>query len=297
MAYKVSDFAEGDLNLTAVMETINAACKGFHKLSLTNFDTTLEPQIAAGSVIEVNGALYVFEENESISGSPLTGTVYIMLVPAADSNDESYVYAEYTNTAPTWSDSKQGWYDAGGNYRYIPFKMIKLSSFWYDKRFINFEFENEELNRVNSYDVRGATGDGGSLAIASIEADTNTIEYYEFYLKKPCSCFLMWDQTAAGGSATSTERVASLDIRQYGAYRKITDYDGGTWIAVTGPSGSGAYMSPSVITLNPGRYRIGTRGFLSGGSPEIITVYLYASGIFGLESLDALNLSEIVEVD
>lgn len=290
MANKISNFAEGDVNLTALMQTMNAVYKGFGKVSLTEFDTALEPKIAAGSVIEVNGALYYFEENEEISGSPSNGTVYVRLVPSSDSNSDDFVYAEFTNTAPTWSDEKQGWYDATGEYRYIPFKMSKYGSLYYDKRFLIFEFTNENINRLNSYDT-----DDTGIPIASIEADTNTIEYYEFYLKKPCSCFLLWDQTSAGGSANSTTRVASLDIYQYGAYRNITDYDGGTWLDVTGPSENGAKMSPSVITLNPGRYRIGTRGYYSGGS-EIITVYLYATGVFGLASLDvnSVNIADIV---
>lgn len=119
MANKISNFAEGDVNLTAIMQTLNAICKGLPTLTLTNLYSVSEPEIAAGSVIEVNGALYYFEEDESISGSPSDGTVYVRLVPSSDSNSDDFIYAEYTNTAPTWSDEKQGWYDSGGNYRYV----------------------------------------------------------------------------------------------------------------------------------------------------------------------------------
>jgi len=113
---KVNDYSIGDSNIQSVMLTLDKAFKGFHQVSLTNYNTTSESAIAAGSVVEVNGALYKFDSDESITGSPSNGTVYIYLVPSGDT-----VTAAYTNTAPTWSDSKQGWYGTGGNanYRYI----------------------------------------------------------------------------------------------------------------------------------------------------------------------------------
>lgn len=128
MANKISNFAEGNVKLTALMQTVNAISKNFHQLTLTDFNLTSESQIAAGSVIECNGAIYYFEEDESISGSPSDGAVYIMLVPSSDSNSDDFVYAEYTNTAPTWSDEKQGWYDSTGNYKYLKYGMLKSGS-------------------------------------------------------------------------------------------------------------------------------------------------------------------------
>ena len=134
MANKISNFAEGDVNLTAIMQTLNAICKRLNILSLTEFDTSSEPQIAAGSVAECNGAVYYFEENEGISGSPTDGTIYVRLVPSSDSNSDDFVYAEYTNTAPTWSDEKQGWYDSTGNYRYVA--QMTLNSGLYDNKIL-----------------------------------------------------------------------------------------------------------------------------------------------------------------
>jgi hypothetical protein len=124
---KVSNFAIGDSNIQSVMLTLDKTFKGQHQVSLTNYDTTAESQVAAGSVIEIGGALYTFDSNESITGSPSDGTVYIMAVPAGDS-----VTCAYTNTAPTWSDSKQGWYGTGGtaNNRYLEFFIIKSGSDW-----------------------------------------------------------------------------------------------------------------------------------------------------------------------
>jgi hypothetical protein len=139
---KVSNFAIGDLNIQSVMLTLDKTFKGQHQVSLTNYDTTAESQVAAGSVIEIGGALYKFDSNESITGTPSDGTVYIMAVPSGDS-----VTCAYTNTAPTWSDSKQGWYGTGAtvNNRYIEYVVTKNTTNWLYKQSLNL-FSKNRLN-------------------------------------------------------------------------------------------------------------------------------------------------------
>ena len=88
---------------------------GLLRLSLTNFANTSEPAIAAGSVVEVGGSLYVFSGDEAITGWGGVSNdtdAYIKLVPGV-----GLVTAEFVEAAPTWSDAKQGWYD--GNDRYV----------------------------------------------------------------------------------------------------------------------------------------------------------------------------------
>jgi len=112
---------------------------GYQAISLTNFDNDSEPQVCAGSTIEIAGALFEFTSNESITGWGAIGNnndVYIKCVVSGTS-----VTAEFTTAAPTWSESKQGWYvgldryigglykDASGNYtkkRYL--KTIETTS-------------------------------------------------------------------------------------------------------------------------------------------------------------------------
>ena len=79
-------------------------------LSLTEFGTTNEPEIAAGSVVEIGGSLFVVTVDEAITGWAGIGNdtdAYIRLVPGVGGADFA---AEFTTTAPTWSASKQGWY-------------------------------------------------------------------------------------------------------------------------------------------------------------------------------------------
>ncbi len=84
-------------------------------LSLTEFGTTSEPKIAAGSVVEIGGSLFVVTVDEAITGWAGIANdtnCYIKLVP-----DVADFAAEFTTDVPTWSASKQGWYD--GIDRYI----------------------------------------------------------------------------------------------------------------------------------------------------------------------------------
>ena len=90
---------------------------GFIALSLTNFTNDDEPTISAGSVVEISGSLYSVTSNQSITGwgAIANGQVWVKLAP----DGTNPFTAEYTSTAPTWFDSKQGWYDDTGTDRYV----------------------------------------------------------------------------------------------------------------------------------------------------------------------------------
>jgi hypothetical protein len=115
---QMTSFSAGDVNLTAMMAAENQLFKGYNALTLTEMNTTTVPAIAAGSAIEVNGVLVQSLTETAISGSPSDGVVYIYINGTTPT---------FTNTAPTWSDSKQGWYGTGGtaNCRYHTVKCIK----------------------------------------------------------------------------------------------------------------------------------------------------------------------------
>lgn len=134
---KVNNYSQVDSNILELQLTTDKTFKGYHQLTLTNYDNTTVPAIAAGSATEVNGALYKFDSEEAISTTdPVTsatvadGTVYVCIVPGTTT-----CTAAFTATAPTWSDSKQGWYGTGGqaNYRYAEFICHKSSTSYYGK--------------------------------------------------------------------------------------------------------------------------------------------------------------------
>jgi len=111
-AYKASEW----YNFTTLVEKQRL---GLIALSLTNFDNESEPQIAAGSVIEISGSLFKFDNNDSIGGTPTSGQINYIMLEVSGSGDEQEVSGSWTTTAPTWNDAKQGWYDATGNKRYV----------------------------------------------------------------------------------------------------------------------------------------------------------------------------------
>ena len=112
---QINNYGIGDVNLTSLMETLDRQRRGYQAISLTHYDDNLEPKITAGSIVELGGALFKCEADESITGWAGIGNendVYIKLVPSGSTATVAFITA-----APTWSTSKQGWYV--GNDRYV----------------------------------------------------------------------------------------------------------------------------------------------------------------------------------
>ncbi len=140
---------------------------GLLQLSLTNFANTSEPAIAAGSVVEVGGSLFVFTSNEAITGWGGVSNdtdAYIKLVPGV-----GLVTAEFVEAAPTWSDAKQGWYD--GNDRYVAGLHRGASAAVYDDKVVFSEMQSGDAGTIN-VDVDGALieqNDGDRLLVEVFE--------------------------------------------------------------------------------------------------------------------------------
>lgn len=120
--------------------TIINSLLGFQAVSLTNMDTSAQSLIAAGSKVEIASAFFTFASNETPNATSWTAvttgnTAYITLTPAGSAGSQT-VTAEYTDTAPTWSTSKQGWYaSAASTTRYVG-GVTKTSATQYDDAFI-----------------------------------------------------------------------------------------------------------------------------------------------------------------
>lgn len=102
--------------------TIINSLLGFQAISLTEFDTSAESSIAAGSKVEIASAFFTFAADEAISGfsAITTGeTAYIALTPSGTAGSQ-IVSAAWTEDAPVWDDAKQGWYSTtSSSVRYI----------------------------------------------------------------------------------------------------------------------------------------------------------------------------------
>ena len=114
--YRISKYHIGQQDAENLMKTVSLQRKGLMLVTLTNFDNTLAPAIARGSICDVANTLYE-SAGETILGTAVEVQNYIKLVPTSDDNIAAY----YTQAAPAWNAELGGWYGVGesANHRYI----------------------------------------------------------------------------------------------------------------------------------------------------------------------------------
>jgi len=170
---RLNNYTQLDTNILEMQLTEDASFIGKHTVSLTNYNATTESKIAAGSKIEVNGSLYKFTADETITGTVSDGIIYIYIIPAG-----ATCTAEYTNTAPTWDDAKQGFYGTSGtaNYRYLEFILYRTSTTWNKKEVFNIRDKNIN-NLFRSYLMCTMAGNQDTTTETRIAFDTKSTDY------------------------------------------------------------------------------------------------------------------------
>jgi|GEM_PF-2901263 len=172
----LNTYSNIDTNILNVQNVLTQAFKKYNTLTLTHMADTTVPAIAASSAIEIGGSIVKFSSEEAISTTdPHTattvadGVVYVMINGAT-------CLAYFTATAPTWSDSKQGWYgiSAYAGYKYIPIAMIKASTSYSYKYYFN-DYNYNIIN--NPIAITGTTPASPYTSIALLPGFTylNTI--------------------------------------------------------------------------------------------------------------------------
>jgi hypothetical protein len=206
--------------------------KGFIAVSLTNFATTSVPQVAAGSVLEIGGSIYQVTSAETINGSVTSSSTNYILF------DSSTPEFQWTTTAPTWSDDKQGYYDAGEAKRYVGGCYYDGSDYT-DK----FVYGNNHKRRQSGEKIEylSTTADFGESTVtgyalvdwAGTLYDENDSDYNHGWSYSDAGIPLGatvtgirvgWDDTGDGGMAIT-----------YDVYEREGS-DGGTWNNVYNPS-------------------------------------------------------------
>ncbi len=140
MGFQIVEPTAGSTDWADVSTIINDTMQGFMAVSLTNYDTTDVPLIAAGGKVEVAGSLYTFASTEAITGSLSTNQNYILLTTSSSS-----ITASYTSDVPTWVPSKHGWYDSStGVQRYIGGLSTDNGGKWI--------YETGQQNRVGTFE-------------------------------------------------------------------------------------------------------------------------------------------------
>lgn len=133
----INTYAIGNEDIENMQVTLDKVFVGKGKISITERYTDVRPEIAAGSIIESAGGLYVTGANTAISTiDPYTAAsipndvIYIIFVPGV-----SVLLPAFTTTEPVWSDAKQGWYGTGAfaNAVYAPYMMERVVTEYIDK--------------------------------------------------------------------------------------------------------------------------------------------------------------------
>ena len=118
MPRKLTPYINGELTLDNFINYIDKCIPGSMRASITSelrYGSVYFLTVKAGSVIEVDGNLYYFDEDTE--GTNASYTV-----------EKIYFYLKYSTGeiigrtfAPVWSNQKQGWYGEGGysSQRYI----------------------------------------------------------------------------------------------------------------------------------------------------------------------------------
>ena len=240
--------------------TIINSLLGFQAMSLTNFDTSAESVIAAGSKIEIASAFFTFSGDDTPQATTWTAittanTAYITLTPSGTAGSQ-IVTSKYSDTAPEWSDSKQGWYlTAASVIRYIG-GVTKTSATQYDDAFILPNFQERTYDKITI-------------------TDTATIDTLD-----------VTDDMTVGGDATITGNVAAT--RGYApqntlfgvAITEDTIFDAmkaaipnnGDKMIVSGGLGSGAVQTITSYVERISSTRIDFNGVNNGGDVSTIAI-------------------------
>ena len=159
---KVNSYSAADTDPTNLMATVDAQRIGKMDVSLTEYATNVKPEVAEGSELEINGAIFKANSDQAIGGAPGDGLVYIKVIPAG-----ATATAEFTAVAPVWDTEKQGWYEPATNNRYLNFAMTKSGVNYSDKyEFNKFKecirfMADGDVNIKNNLNLGGTTYKNG----------------------------------------------------------------------------------------------------------------------------------------
>jgi hypothetical protein len=258
------------------------------QISLTDFDDPgVASEIAAGSWIELAGAIIQFRANESMGtnwAAMAAGVVWVRISGSAQTS-------AYTETAPTWNDELQGWYDATGEYRYYA-RLYKTAGDDYTEKTLYTNIR-QVMHTIDGVAL-DADGDGDrSVRFASDASlswdETNdkfvslkSIDQPAFYATD--SGILVVEQSGVGSTdfyikkcitAYFTAIIAGNDCYFY-------IYQNGDWREHTHFTATVQYG----FFLGPGKYRMTGSGAFG---PDI---KLYCTGVYDRPTIDAAEIIE-----
>ena len=243
---KINNYSIGDNNFESVMLTLDRSFRNKH--DCYSFSATA---LKAGSVIEINGSLYPVTQDVTLPD--MTSKKYLMAVPSSAGTFTLLA----TSIAPTWSDSKQGFYGTSttANYKYIAVKEGSTIYKYNDRPFYVGAIYTASLN------MSGNITTSGDITCDDITCDDITC-----------------DDITAGNVSCYTTAVRNFSVPIIGEYTikkptyvivssptaSIKIYNGSTFVEIwTNSSGASTFKG----VLNPAIYQLG------GGTYTFIGAY------------------------
>ena len=183
----INQINTANFDYAMMLSVINLSYKGKADITLSAYSTTAAPDVKVGSVFEDNGAIFIVDTSDitptGYAGITNSTTFYLYY-------DESASVFIYSNTAPTWSDVLQGWYNSNDRAFFSMFK-DSGGTLYENKRLLlsqnNFNMPND-LNVENDLTVQNdltiidniifpAYGNIGTLVLAGSTAHSTSTEY------------------------------------------------------------------------------------------------------------------------
>lgn len=190
-------------NYEMMLESINKSYKGKADITIDEYDSTAAPDVKVGSVFDVNGAIFIVEDSDitptGYAGISSSTTFYLYW----DVDPGAFIYSE---TAPTWNDALQGWYNSDDRAFFSMFK-DSGDTLYQDKLFLlnqsqrQIEVENITINNAILFP---AYGEVGSLVIAASTAWDDDTTY------EP-------DTTVAGNTLIRMDETTEASLNARGA--------------------------------------------------------------------------------
>jgi hypothetical protein len=240
---KINTYANDDTNILAVQTTADQLIINRTSVSLTNMTDTTLPIVAAGSYFDCGGTLYKVGTNTTPSGTPTdNATCYIMATPAVDGLTATL---SFTNTAPTWNDSKQGWYGTSGNAGnvYLPFEIYRASTV-YNKRNASFKYNYfGDYLLASKADSQSFSQSNNTLVAWSTVYDPNGCFSSNVFTAKHSGIYSINAMFVFNGATVSSGGDTLFTVRKNGT------------VYATSENLSSAYMSLNIcteISLNVG---------------------------------------------
>ena len=289
---------------TVTVNTVDWLSVGHIEISLTDWTDGLEPEITAGSVLEIGGSIFYASGDDDLDiAGAWGGIANDTLVYIYYSVSGTTATAELSTTAPTWDDEKQGWYDAGKTKRCVG-SIYKDSGGNYDQKTIFLDQFHGKMYQGLNLGGNAANGDkkiqfatdanfGWDEANGYFEADQpidNT--KINTYKAGAGAADVQLEQYISGGAGSS----AAFTIKKPITARLTNNsaFDG--WLEIQSSTGwlplgrdnvsTGSFYATNgvdvVMPLNPGTYRLRNSG--AG------TTTLYALGVYGNTTITSADI-------